>query len=131
MAGLKSLNKTKRYRSLHIQRFGPIPQDMKRIAAFFLAFSLVAAPAASAQGWMNQFSPGQARDSRNQGRTMPLSQIFNNLKRQYGGYQLSADLYAKGNGKSVYEIDWMTKDGRKMHFVVDAQTGAILDRRGA
>jgi uncharacterized membrane protein YkoI len=104
---------------------------MKRIAALFLAFGLAVAPAASAQGWMNQFSPGQARDSRNQGHTVPLSQIFNNLKRQYGGYQLSADLYDKGNGKSVYEIDWMTGDGRKMHFVVDAQTGAILDRRGA
>ncbi|KCZ45919.1 MULTISPECIES: PepSY domain-containing protein [unclassified Hyphomonas] len=104
---------------------------MKRIAALFLALGLVFAPAASAQDWMNQFSPGQARDSRNQGRTVPLSQIFNNLKRQYGGYQLSADLYDRGNGKSVYEIDWMTKDGRKMHFVVDAQTGAILDRRGA
>jgi uncharacterized membrane protein YkoI len=97
---------------------------MKRIAALFLALGLVVAPAASAQGWMNQFS-------RNQGRTVPLSQIFNKLKQQYGGYQLSADLYDKGNGKSVYEIDWMTKDGRKMHFVVDAQTGAILDRRGA
>ena len=105
---------------------------MKRIAAFFLAISLIAAPVAQAQqGWMNQFSPGQARDSRNQGRTVPLSQIFNNLKQQYGGYQLSADLYDKGNGKSVYEIDWMTGDGRKMHFVVDAQSGAILDRRDA
>jgi uncharacterized membrane protein YkoI len=104
---------------------------MKRIAALFLALGLVVAPAASAQDWMNQFSPGQARDSRNQGRTVPLSQIFSNLKRQYGGYQLSADLYERGNGKAVYEIDWMTKDGRKMHFVVDAQTGAILDRRGA
>ncbi|MBD3771617.1 MAG: PepSY domain-containing protein [Rhodobacterales bacterium] len=104
---------------------------MKRIAAFFLALGLIAAPAASAQGWANQFSPGQARDSRAQGHTVPLSQIFGKLKQQYGGYQLSADLYDKGNGKSVYEIDWMTKDGRKMHFVVDAQSGAILDRRGA
>jgi uncharacterized membrane protein YkoI len=106
---------------------------MKRIAAFFLVLGLVAAPAASAQGndWMNQFSPGQARDSRNQGHTVPLSQIFNTLKRQYGGYQLSADLYDRGNGKSVYEIDWMTGDGRKMHFVVDAQSGSVLDRRGA
>jgi uncharacterized membrane protein YkoI len=106
---------------------------MKRIAALFLVLGLVAAPAAMAQGngWMNQFSPGQARDSRNQGHTVPLSQIFNNLKKQYGGYQLSADLYDKGNGKSVYEIDWMTGDGRKMHFVVDAQSGSVLDRRGA
>ena len=104
---------------------------MKRIAALFLAIGLAAAPVAQAQGWANQFSPGQARDSRAQGRTVPLSQIFNSLKRQYGGYQLGADLYDRGNGKSVYEIDWMTKDGRKMHFVVDAQSGAILDRRGA
>jgi len=105
---------------------------MKRIAALLLALGLAAAPAAQAQGgWMNQFSPGQARDSRNEGRTVPLSQIFSNLKGQYGGYQLSADLYDKGNGKSVYEIDWMTSDGRKMHFVVDAQSGRILDRRGA
>ena len=80
---------------------------------------------------MNQFSPGQARDSRNEGRTVALSDIFNRLKREYGGYQLSADLYDRGNGKSVYEIDWMTRDGRKMHFVVDAQSGSILDRRGA
>lgn len=105
---------------------------MKRIAAFLLAAGLLAAaPAAQAQGWADQFSPGQARESRSQGRTVPLSQIFSNLKQQYGGYQLSADLYNKGNGKAVYEIDWMTGDGRKMHFVVDAQSGAILDRRGA
>lgn len=103
---------------------------MKRISALILAVGLAITPVAQAQGWMNQFSPGQARDSRNEGRTVPLSQIFSNLKRQYGGYQLRADLYDKGNGKSVYEIDWMTKDGRKMHFVVDAQSGAILDRRG-
>ncbi|HPF24631.1 MAG: PepSY domain-containing protein [Hyphomonas sp.] len=104
---------------------------MKRIAALLLALGLAAAPAALAQDWMNQFSPGQARDSRAQGKTVPLSQIFSGLKREYGGYQLSADLYDKGNGKAVYEIDWMTGDGRKMHFVVDAQSGAILDRRGA
>ena len=79
---------------------------------------------------MNQFSPAQARDSREEGRTVPLSRIFSNLKHEYGGYQLSADLYDKGNGKAVYEIDWMTGDGRKMHFVVDAASGSILDRRG-
>ncbi|HAE28597.1 MAG TPA: hypothetical protein DCG58_15640 [Hyphomonas adhaerens] len=130
MTGRKMLNDSKWYRSLNIQRCRLIRHGMKRIAALFLALGLVVAPAASAQDWMNQFSPGQARDSRNQGRTVPLSQIFNSLKRQYGGYQLGADLYDRGNGKAVYEIDWMTKNGRKMHFVVDAQTGAILDRRG-
>lgn len=104
---------------------------MKRIAALFLALGLVAAPAASAQDWMNQFSPGQARESVEKGRTVPLSQIFASLKKEYGGYQLGADLFRKDDGSAVYEIDWMTGDGRKAHFVVDAQSGRVLDRRGA
>lgn len=103
---------------------------MKRFAALLLAFGLVSAPAALAQDWMNQFSPGQARDSREQGRTVPLSQVFQSLKSQYGGYQLGADMIRRGDGTAVYEIDWITGDGRKAHFVVDAQSGRILDRRG-
>ncbi|MEZ5945923.1 MAG: PepSY domain-containing protein [Hyphomonas sp.] len=104
---------------------------MKRIAALLLAFGLLGAPAALAQGWMNQFSPGQARESVQEGKTVPLSKIFESLKREYGGYQLGADLYRRDDGSAVYEIDWMTGDGRKAHFVVDANTGRILDRRGA
>ena len=104
---------------------------MNRIAALFLAIGLVAAPAAFAQGWANQFSPREARSAREQGKTVALTQILEGLEREYGGYLLSADLLDRGNGKSDYQIDWMTKDGRKMHFVVDAQSGAILDRRGA
>ena len=80
---------------------------------------------------MNQFSPGQARESVKEGKTVPLSQIFKDLKREYGGYQLGADLFRKDDGSAVYEIDWITGDGRKVHFVVDARTGQILDRRGA
>ncbi|MDP3459273.1 MAG: PepSY domain-containing protein [Hyphomonas sp.] len=82
------------------------------------------------QGWGNQFSPGQARDAVKEGRTVPLSRIFQSLKREYGGYQLGADLYSKESGGAVYEIDWLTDDGRKVHVTVDAQTGAIIGRRG-
>ncbi len=82
------------------------------------------------QGWGNQFSPGQARDAVKEGRTVPLSKIFQSLKREYGGYQLGADLYSKESGGAVYEIDWLTDDGRKVHVTVDAQTGAIINRRG-
>jgi uncharacterized membrane protein YkoI len=81
-------------------------------------------------GWGNQFSPGQARDAVKEGRTVPLSRIFQNLKREYGGYQLGADLYSQEAGGAVYEIDWLTEDGRKVHVTVDAQTGAVIDRRG-
>lgn len=82
------------------------------------------------QGWGDQFSPGQARDAVKQGRTVPLSRIFQSLKREYGGYQLGADLYSRDSGGAVYEIDWLTDDGRKVHVTVDAETGAVLDRTG-
>jgi uncharacterized membrane protein YkoI len=82
------------------------------------------------QGWGNQFSPGQAREAVKEGRTVPLSKIFQTLKREYGGYQLGADLYSSDSGGAVYEIDWLTEDGRKVHVTVDAETGAVIDRRG-
>lgn len=87
-------------------------------------------PLAQVQGWGDQFSPGQARDAVKEGRTVPLSRIFQSLKREYGGYQLGADLYSREGSGAVYEIDWLTEDGRKVHVTVDAQTGAIIDRRG-
>lgn len=99
--------------------------------ALFLALGIALTPPAVAQqDWRNSWSPGQARDGVREGKTVPLSQIFQNLKRQYGGYQLKADLVSRGNGRAEYHIDWLTGDGRKMRFVVNAQTGAVLDRRG-
>ncbi|KCZ51176.1 PepSY domain-containing protein [Hyphomonas pacifica] len=103
---------------------------MKRLFALCLTIGLALTPPAMAQDWKNSWSPGQARDSVREGKTVPLSQIFQSLKRQYGGYQLGADLFDRG-GNPQYRIDWMTGDGRKMRFIVDARTGRILDRQGA
>jgi uncharacterized membrane protein YkoI len=124
---------------------------MKRSLVLLAALGLMLAPAALAeskdrgrsddwskgemaqlqdQGWGNQFSPGQAREAVKEGRTVPLSKIFQTLKREYGGYQLGADLYSSDSGGAVYEIDWLTEDGRKVHVTVDAETGAVIDRRG-
>jgi len=93
--------------------------------------ALLSAGPATAQRWGDSFSPGQARDAVRDGKTVPLSKIFQMLKREYGGYQLGADLVSKQGGGAEYHIDWMTGDGRKMRFVVDAQSGSITDRRGA
>lgn len=105
---------------------------MKTTLVLFAVFGLILSPAALAQdqGWGNQFSPGEAREAVKEGRTVPLSRIFQTLKREYGGYQLGADLYSKETGGAVYEIDWLTDDGRKVQVTVDAQTGAIISRRG-
>ena len=128
------MNKAEQYRSRHIQRLRPTRQDMKRIVTFFLAVGLMGAPIAAAQSggnpWANQFSPGQAREAVREGKTVPLSRIFQQLKREYGGYQLGAELYSRDDGTTFYEIDWMTEDGRKAHFTVDAQSGSVINRRG-
>jgi uncharacterized membrane protein YkoI len=142
--------------SLNVQSLPSIWSLMKRTIALLAALGLMLAPAAFAdgkgkdrdrgeasewtygqltqgqdQGWGNQFSPGQAREAVKEGRTVPLSKIFQTLKREYGGYQLGADLYSQESGGAVYEIDWLTDDGRKVHVTVDAQTGAIINRRGS
>ncbi len=135
------------YHSLHVQSLPRIPGGMKRMFALLALAALSITPAASAQGWTaadwagqmvqvqgqpwtNQYSPGQARDAVRDGRTVPLSRIFQNIRRDNGGYQLGAELYSRGDGTTYYEIDWMTEDGRKVKFTVDAQTGRVLDRRG-
>lgn len=104
---------------------------MKRFFVSLAAMALLSAGPATAQRWGDSFSPGQARDAVRDGKTVPLSKIFQMLKREYGGYQLGADLVSKQGGGAEYHIDWMTGDGRKMRFVVDAQSGSITDRRGA
>jgi len=104
---------------------------MKRFIVSLAAMALLSAGPATAQRWGDSFSPGQARDAVRDGKTVPLSKIFQMLKREYGGYQLGADLVSKQGGGAEYHIDWMTGDGRKMRFVVDAQSGSITDRRGA
>ncbi|MGH1420265.1 MAG: PepSY domain-containing protein [Hyphomonas sp.] len=117
--------------SLRIQSYVLKDGAMKRILSSLAVLALLASPVATAQSWSNSFSPGQARDAVKDGKNVPLSRIFKQLKREYGGYQLGADLFSTGNGNNEYVIDWMTGDGRKMRFRVDAKTGKILEKRGA
>lgn len=103
---------------------------MKRILASFLVLGLFGAPPAIAQDWAQSWSSGEAREAVEEGRNVPLSQIFRQLRREYGGYQLGAELFTRPGGGAEYHIDWMTEDGRKMRFRVDARTGRITGRQG-
>lgn len=118
--------------SLGVQRLPRISAGMKHSLVLLALVALISAPGALAQGnpWANQFSPGQAREAVREGKTVPLSRIFQQLKREYGGYQLGAELYSREDGTTFYEIDWMTEDGRKAKFTVDARSGQVTDRRG-
>ncbi len=96
-----------------------------RLAFVILALTALSfgSPAASAQGqWGNSFDRS---DSQREQANVPLGQIFQQLKRRYGGYQIDASLRNRG-GKQVYIIDWMTGKGERKTITVDAKSGRIL-----
>ena len=100
---------------------------MKKIAAL-LALSAVAiatVPAHSQGQWGNSFTADEAREARDRGDLMPLRDIFQRLKRRYGGYQIDANLFNRDRDQ-VYVIDWMTDKGERMRITVDAKTGRTL-----
>jgi len=111
--------------SLTIQYLLTISEHMKRII-LSLAIALAAPTVpAMAQGFGQSLDAGQANNARQKGDIIPLKQIFRELKKRYGGYQLDAELFSKPNGGSEYRIEWMTGDGERKVFIVDAQTGRI------
>ncbi len=100
---------------------------MKKIAAS-LVFGVLLAPALpmAAQAQLgNSFTPDEARNARDKGDVVPLRDIFRKLKRQYGGYQIDANLFNRAGGQ-VYVIDWMTGKGERVRFTVNAKSGRVL-----
>lgn len=76
------------------------------------------------------FTPMNPQGSNPSDSYVPLKDIFARLKERYGGYQLDADLFSTGGGGAEYRIEWMDRNGRRMHIVVDARTGRILRTSG-
>jgi uncharacterized membrane protein YkoI len=115
---------------------------MKR-AAFLLALLLAAPTAASAHGFgwpMAQVGPNslgagwrdqqnEARDAVRRGRHVPLGQVLQTLRRRTPGRQLDAGLEQRG-GRTVYRVRWAADDGRRIDYLVDAETGAIVRAEG-
>ncbi len=126
-----SLRAWEAHRSDSVQPSASKSHPMKRILTLCFALGLVAAAPVAAQQWGQAFSPSEARTAVKEGRSLPLSQILDKLKTEHGGYLLGAELFSTEAGGTEYHIDWMTEDGRKTVFVVDAQTGNVLRRRGA
>lgn len=99
---------------------------MKFLSALFLIGTLLTAMPATAQNqWGNSFTADEARDARDKGDIVPLRDIFRQLKKRYGGYQVDANLYNQGS-QQVYVIDWMTEKGERVRFRVDAKSGRVL-----
>jgi hypothetical protein len=74
------------------------------------------------------FSPGEARDAVQRGQHVPLRNILSQIEARYPGRMLGARL-DRGQ-PSVYVIDWLTSDGRKLTIRANAENGAILGVTG-
>jgi uncharacterized membrane protein YkoI len=81
------------------------------------------APNSLGEGWGLQQE--EARQGVRQRRLMPLGRVIEQLRHTTPGRQLDAGLEFQG-ARPVYRIRWMTKDGRRVDYLIDATTGAIL-----
>jgi uncharacterized membrane protein YkoI len=67
----------------------------------------------------------EARQGVRQRRLMPLGVVIGQLAARVPGRQLDAGLEYQGE-RPIYRVRWMTKDGRRIDYLIDAATGAIL-----
>jgi hypothetical protein len=79
-------------------------------------------------GWGQQ--QDEARSGVRQGRMMPLGQVMQRIKRGTPGRLLDAGLEPGPDGRPAYRVRWAATGGRRIDFIVDAVTGAILGRTG-
>ena len=112
---------------------------MKTRALLFtvlLAAAALAAPAAAVAqpddkgdslgaAWAPQ--QDEARAGVRRGAQVPLSLVIMTIQRRLPGRMLDAGLENFG-GRPIYRIRWLTNDGRRLDLLVDASTGAIIDR---
>ena len=77
-------------------------------------------------GWSQQQE--EARLAVRQGQIAPLGRIIEGIGRRTPGRQLDAGIEYEG-GRPVYRVRWMTTHGRRVDFLVDAASGAILGER--
>lgn len=102
---------------------------MKPIRALLVAAVLAAALPGVASAQRSQDSLGadwrarqdQARGGVQSGRLVPLSVVIERIARRTPGRVLDAGLEGRN-----YRVRWATTDGRRIDFIVDAETGQIL-----
>jgi hypothetical protein len=70
----------------------------------------------------------EARYGVRRGQFTPLGHVIESLQRRAPGRQLDAGIEYDG-GRAIYRVRWITVHGRRIDFLVDAATGAILGER--
>jgi hypothetical protein len=70
----------------------------------------------------------EARQGVRQGQMAPLGRVIDNLQRRAPGRELDAGIEMWGQ-RPVYRVRWVTAEGRRVDFIVDAASGAVLSGR--
>jgi Peptidase propeptide and YPEB domain len=78
-------------------------------------------------GWSPQ--QDEVRQGVRQRRFVPLNQAIQSIQRRAPGHELDAGLEQWG-GRPAYRVRWAGPGGRRIDYVVDAQSGAILSADG-
>ncbi|MBV8592835.1 MAG: PepSY domain-containing protein [Caulobacteraceae bacterium] len=76
-------------------------------------------------GWREQQE--EARSGVREGAFAPLGQVIRGIGHRSPGRQLDAGIEYWG-ARPVYRVRWMTNSGRRVDYIVDAATGAILSQ---
>jgi hypothetical protein len=70
------------------------------------------------------------REGVRSGQLRPLGQVLPELRRRQPGRMLDTGIEDGPDGRPVYRVRWAAQDGRRMDFIVDARTGAVLATEG-
>lgn len=70
----------------------------------------------------------EARQGVRHGQLAPLGRVIQGIGRRAPGRQLDTGIEYRGD-RPVYRVRWVTLHGRRIDYIVDAGTGAILSER--
>jgi uncharacterized membrane protein YkoI len=112
------------------------------LAAPLLALALAGGAPVWAQAPQNQPPRGdslgadwreqqnEARQKVKEGRHVPLDRVIATIRARTPGRQLDTGLEQGADGRTVYRVRWAAANGRRIDFLVDAQSGAIVGEEG-
>lgn len=97
---------------------------------FTLAVLLAALCAAPAPPAPAADDAARARAGVQEGRYVPLATILDWIEARWHGRAIEIELEEDDGERPVYEVEWLTPQGKVVEFEFDARTGELLEREG-
>jgi len=80
------------------------------------------------RGWGPQ--QDEARDRVRSGEFRPLGSVLAGIRQRQPGRQLDAGIEEGPGGRPVYRVRWAADNGRRIDYIIDARTGAVIATEG-